>query len=272
MTHYRALLSDFEQVHQGALRMWLKRSWADRLQAAGIDQPWRLVPENAFSRGQGAEVVLDDRTCFIKQYFRGGWAGGILKDKYLWTGRFLRELAVCEALRGAQAPVPEVLALVMRRTGLFTRVYLVTAFVAGAVSLKAALPRDDPGRRNACLGKVGGALRLMHDQGIAHPDLNINNIVVTPQAAVMLLDFDGSRFSRCPAKKWWSLFRLHRSCLKRRLWHDGGTRLAGLEKEDIQAFLAGYLKPGESVPGLAAACFTGYGLWERAHSLFWKRP
>ena len=83
------------------------------------------------------------------------------------------------------------------RAGPFYRADLATAEVAGAVDLAEALwaehaAAEDAAARRAALKAAGTLLRQLADAGVAHPDLNAKNILVTsdatPQALVLELD------------------------------------------------------------------------------------
>jgi 3-deoxy-D-manno-octulosonic acid kinase len=59
---------------------------------------------------------------------------------------------------------------------------------------------------------VGSTIRLFHDQGVVHADLNARNILVTPENRVYLIDFDRARIRTADTRAFRAnLKRLRRS-------------------------------------------------------------
>ncbi len=265
-----AALSAFEVVEHGKVRAYLRGDDAAWLRAAGVLEPETLAGSGGLGRGRGERIVLGGRQCFVKQYFRGGVLGKVLRDGYVSAARFGRELAAGEILRRRGLPVPAALALVIETRGLLCRAWLVSELIDGVTTLGAALGAAFPRTRRRLLRDAGAAIRRMHDSGVAHPDLTLDNIVVDRDGRVLVLDFDRCTLTPWAARRRHNLFRLHRSALKARLWGRGGTTAARAERLDIAAFLLGYERGGR-VPWTAAAAFAAYRAWERAHAIFWKR-
>jgi 3-deoxy-D-manno-octulosonic acid kinase len=133
--------------------------------------------------------------------------------------RPLQELALTAEVRRRGVDAAEVLAA--RVDGrLVYRGVLVTAEVPGAVPLIEALRAapDADGRRTLA-ERAGGAVARLHDAGVWHADLNMNNVLVPADApgALVFVDFDRARLSAGPltaAARRQNLRRLRRSLEK----------------------------------------------------------
>ena len=124
------------------------------------------------------------------------------------------------------------LGVAWQRTGGFLRGALATEAV-DAPDLLAFLrtpENGDPAGRSETLRRCGAVVRQMHDAGIWHADLQVKNLLVSPEGP-MLIDFDGARVGAPPGvvNRARNLLRFRRS-LERR----------GLKPELFTAFLEGY--------------------------------
>ncbi len=129
----------------------------------------------------------------LRRYRRGGLIGKVLVDRYLFSSRPFRELAVLALARSRNVPVPEVIGASSARAGfLWYRGRIVTRLIEGSVTLPVFIGRNrgDTNRLAAILKRAGAVIRLMHDAGIDHADLNMNNILVDKMGAVYIIDFD----------------------------------------------------------------------------------
>jgi 3-deoxy-D-manno-octulosonic acid kinase len=124
---------------------------------------------------------------------RGGLVGKIVVDRYLSGSRPFRELDILVLARSHNVPVPEAVAASSIRAGLFChRGRIVTRLIPDARTLPVFVgeERDDARRVAKVLETAGTAIRKMHDAGIDHADLNMNNILVDKKGAVFIIDFD----------------------------------------------------------------------------------
>ncbi len=270
MRQIEAALSAFEIVEHGKVRAYLRRGDAAWLREAGVLSPGTLAGPDALGRGRGARVTLCGRQCFVKRYFRGGLLGRTLGDRYVSAARFGRELAAGEVLRRSGVPSPAVLALVIEAESLLCRAWLLSEFVDGLMPLGAALASRAGRARRRVLRDAGRTIRRMHEAGVAHPDLTLENVAVVG-GEVMLLDFDRCTLAPWAARRRHNLFRLHRSACKAGLWRGAAGGSARAERRDIAAFLCGYRREGDAARAPACA-FALYRGWERVHAVFWKRP
>ena len=263
--------SCFTVIERDGVKAYVRSEDARWLEDAGVLTPDSLCAAGELARGRGQAVELAGRRLFLKRYFRGGARACLLGGRYLGLGRFRRELAAYERAAACGLIVPRVEALVARRCGLGWRVWLLTGYLENIRPLRHVLAEAGPGRRARLLAATGRALRGLHAAGVIHPDLTLDNVSIGPEDAPVLLDFDRCVFSRCAARRWHGIFRLHRSALKRGLWR--GPRGARRERCDAAAFLVGYFEGagrGARAGCAVAAAFRCYRAVEWLHSLSWS--
>ena len=203
------------------------------------------IPHPVVELDGGARVV-------VKEYLRGGAMRHLNRARYFFGNRAVEELIATERARSAGVRVPEVLVASERRRLIGYTAYLATRWIAHGAHGEAWLRRAPWARCATVLAEAGRQIALMHDAGIAHPDLNLRNLlVVEPPGAteplVYLLDFDRARLYDSPVpapRRADDLERLGRS-----------ARKLGLALEDGQgwdALRSGY---GEGWP-LPTTSFT----------------
>jgi 3-deoxy-D-manno-octulosonic acid kinase len=209
--------------------------------------PWLLAAQfgpppgaTAIDGGRGAAFrvpVGDGQSGVVRFGRRGGFVARFVREAYAGLRpRPWRELSVTVAARGRGAPVPEVLAGCVHGW-LVYRSAIVTVEVAEATTAMAALTASSDGpARCAVARRAGVAVARLHDAGVAHADLNLTNVLVSPQTCA-IVDLDRARLAagrlgrRARAR---SLRRLRRSA--RRL--DPQGRVVGADV--VRAFHEGY--------------------------------
>jgi hypothetical protein len=149
--------------------------------------------------GRGGSYRLplaDGDSIVVRLYRRGGVIAHIIRETYFgWPPRPFLELVTTEEARRRGAPVPEVLGACIERrwTGGY-RGAIVTRHLHDTETLWAALGRvRDTEQRRALTRGAAAAVRALHDAGIHHPDLNLNNCLVRRsghrvEAFVIVLD------------------------------------------------------------------------------------
>lgn len=170
----------------------------------------------------------------VKEYLRGGAVRYLNRARYLLGHRAFAELIATERARNAGVRAPAVLIAAERRLKFGYTAQLATRWIAHGCHGEAWLRGAARESRNAVLIEAGRQIALMHDAGIAHPDLNLRNLLIAepPRAAkplVYLLDFDRARLYPSPVpavRRKRDLERLGRSARKLglALEHNGGWR------------------------------------------------
>jgi len=189
-------------------------------------------------RGGSCLIQIDGRKAVLRRYHRGGVAGGLSSDRYLWHGqarsRPWREWDILMQARAAGLPVPEPLAACTCRSGLWYRAALITAFLDDTEMMTQRLRRERlPRDRWFALGAL---IKRMHAAGIRHADLTTDNILLDSDDRLYLVDFDKARnMKRLDDWQWQPLYRLRRAIDKRH-----GQQPLHCGEDDWQAFMDGY--------------------------------
>ncbi len=151
----------------------------------------------------------------LRHYLRGGWAAHLSRDRYVYTGlersRPIAEFHMLAQLYQMGLPVPQPLAAQCAREGLFYSGDLITRRLLDVVPLAdlSEIQQTDP----AMWITAGACIRLFHDHGLVHADLNARNILVGGENKVYLIDFDRARIKQ----EAWNLFKANLKRLKRSL-------------------------------------------------------
>jgi len=146
-------------------------------------------PIDLGGRGTLQQFMLSEGQGIIRVYHRGGIARHLLRNAY-YDNRPLREWQVLTSLYAKGFPVPEPLGVCWWRNGVLYGGTIATTQVQATdlATYCVQNPGDD-----ALLHAVGSQIRRMHDLGIWHADLQVRNILVTPEKAVYIIDFDNAR-------------------------------------------------------------------------------
>lgn len=159
-------------------------------------------------RGTTVSISIDAQSrAVIRRYRRGGLVRHFLTDIYWgYRTRPFKELHSLTQARKRGVPTVEVLgAGVERLSRGFYRGVLITREAEGYVNLAQWLDQNKAlqNRLDTC-EQVLETVRLMHDKGIYHPDLNVSNVLVSQKnltPKVMLLDFDRARIYTNPVRR-----------------------------------------------------------------------
>ncbi len=201
----------FEEIRTGPFLVRFRADLTPEARAALLEgAAGSFVP-----RGRGERVQAAGRLAIRKHYRHGGLLGPLLGRFHLGRSRAFAELAALVLARRSGVPVPEPLlaACARGRLGFGRREFLATeAIQPGAGSLLHYLTRfpEDAGpekqrERANVFADVGRAVRTLHESGIHHRDLHLENILLQeplpgtfapgshPSLRVFLLDFDRAR-------------------------------------------------------------------------------
>jgi 3-deoxy-D-manno-octulosonic acid kinase len=166
-----------------------------------------------FTQGEYGAAVL-------RHYRRGGLVARISRDRYVWTGaqrsRSYAEFDLLRYLHARGLPVPAPLAAAWWRSGLTYRAAILIERLPGVTALASTLQPSRVARPGySSQQAVAAAIHALHRAGVWHADLNAYNILLDPQGAAWLIDFDRGRRGRLtPRQCRGNLLRLRRSLLK----------------------------------------------------------
>lgn len=198
----------------------------------------KVVPGTAGGRGKTLLINVDQQQWALRHYHRGGMAGRLLSDQYLWLGaqrtRSFCEWLLLERLSEMGLPVPRPVAGRFIRQGPIYTADLITVRIPDVVPLSTRLSTGsispDVWR------EIGRMIGRFHAAAIFHADLNAHNVQIDDQERCFLLDFDRGRI-RAVRGTWMTqnLQRLHRSLTK--ISRDSAIEFSGREWDSL---LAGY--------------------------------
>jgi hypothetical protein len=201
------------------LRPMLDPALEGTLRAQGLPALW--TGATPIPGGRGTARLLTRAGCdlVLKRERRGGWAGKVLPDRYVWRRPFLREWALgCQlAVRGL-APEPVALEFTGHTAGF--QVYALSRAILPSCSL-AELWRE--GRMDGpVMAAAGRAVARLHREGILHGDLNAGNMLFASGQEALFLDLRHSRIlsgGLPPRARQNNLLRLCRSLHKLQSLH-----------------------------------------------------
>jgi 3-deoxy-D-manno-octulosonic acid kinase len=217
-------LADFVPMVDGRTRLLVRRGWEDA--AEHLADPDALRGDETVAGGREAHPVAtlpDGTRVVVRRYRRGGMLRFVNRGIYFGGNRAFDELRATERARAGGVRAPVVVAAIERPARVAGyRAWLATVLVAGAVDLASWLAAEpmDEAHRHAVLRESGRQMSLMHAAGVAHPDVNLRNLLVAPgdgDPEVYLLDFDKADVGATPvspARRERDLRRLARSARK----------------------------------------------------------
>jgi len=225
-TRADAPLAGFVPMLDGRARLLVRRGWEDAAEHLGdpdgvtVDEELAggRVPCRVTTLPGGARIV-------VRRYRRGGMIRWINRTHYFGGNRAFDELRATERARGGGVRVPVVVAAIERpgRVAGY-RAWLATVFIPHAHDLASWLHHSgaDEERRRLVMAEAGRQMGLMHAAGVAHPDVNLRNLLVVGDlgAEVYLIDFDRAAVTVEPVargRRERDLRRLARSARKLRV-------------------------------------------------------
>jgi tRNA A-37 threonylcarbamoyl transferase component Bud32 len=214
------LLADYDLLAEGSARMLVRRGYEAHASLLGL----RGAPEATTGWAGGGRAphpvaaLADGEAAVVRTFRRGGAMRHLNGGRYFLGHRAFAELRAAETARRAGVRTPLPLAATERGAGLGYTAHFATLWIPDARDLVARLA--DPGRDEGhqLLAEAGRQVGRMHGAGVAHPDLNLRNLLVRG-AEVYLLDFDRARVYPGPVpgcQRERDLLRLARSARKLR--------------------------------------------------------
>lgn len=205
----RDLLIPFVPLEDSGVMAMLRDDLVQRLLPEGRRRlPWLIrdllssAREAVFFRGRGVVVALripgGPERMVIRHFSHGGALRHLTRDLFWqWPPRPFRELLLSEKIRLAGVPTPEVLGAIVRRIGpLLYKGDIITREIAGTRTMADFFKEQtDPLLRRRGLLEIADAVVRLHRAGVAHPDLNARNILLSGDEILSahLVDLDGAR-------------------------------------------------------------------------------
>ena len=189
-----------------------------------------------FSSGRGVVYLarIESRGEFvIRSYRHGGILGGVFKTRFFGHRRFLKELGLTRMAREAGVTLLEAVGVGYRKAGWGVQGFWITNRIPGAESLFTWIRAHNPSK--ILIEEIARTIARMHQVGIGHVDLTIQNILVTHSSdlfpVVSVIDFDKAYYRKNLDlhERMDQLRRLDRSLLKwmpdRSPWRSPWVRL-----------------------------------------------
>jgi 3-deoxy-D-manno-octulosonic acid kinase len=172
-------LSGFAALEAGPVHMLVRAGFDSAAPLLGLDGDPASAETIAGGRARHPVVLLPGGSrAVVRRYHRGGAVRHLNRATYFAGHRAFHELLATERARAAGVRAPAVLAATERRTGLGYAAWLATRLLQGTVESAAWLASASADARLTVLSEAGRQIALMHDAGIAHPDLNLRNLLV----------------------------------------------------------------------------------------------
>jgi 3-deoxy-D-manno-octulosonic acid kinase len=194
------------------------------------------------STGRNTTYFLDymDRQMVLRRYYRGGLMAKLSRESYFFTGfhsgRASTELMMLSKMRDLDLPVPRPIAALVEKTGLVTckNAILIERINKAQDAFQRLSER--PMSAELWFG-LGQMIRLFHNHGVYHSDMNIHNIMLDHNNQFWLIDFDKCAF-KDPVGQWQqqTLDRLKRSLQKEK----NKVAQFHFEEQDWQQLMTGY--------------------------------
>ncbi len=220
-------------------------------------------PVDAGGRGGIGVMEAAGRKLAVRAYRHGGLFRAFTRSLYLDERRAISEGETMAHLVGIGVPVAAPFAAVIERLLIVKRLYLVTLFEEGAVSLLEYMKTAAKSERARAMEGLAGLLRQLEQAGVYHRDLHFQNVLVTREGRLMLLDFDRA------AKR--GLLREDIESMVRRLWRFA-DKMAWQGRLSVdEAEKAAFMKEYERLSGCdMSLCAGRRRLHTSLHRLAWR--
>jgi hypothetical protein len=175
-------------------------------------------PHGTIKKGRGEIKILSagDRLLACRKYTHGGLLRGITGDTFCSEKRAAAELETTVFLEENGFPVIHACGYITKNN-LFTKdLYLLTFFEEDTLDLLEFLKSAPRKKRLRAIQSLAGLLVQMGRLGVYHPDLHLQNVLVTKTGELMFLDFDKACREPVTKKQMESMFwRLNRFAEKK---------------------------------------------------------
>jgi hypothetical protein len=151
-------------------------------------------------RGGIALLRMGPVTLAVRKYVHGGLFRAITRDTFFSPRRALDELEITGYLRDRGFPVVEPFAAIVLNRLFTKRLYFLTLYREGAVDLLEFLALSGRMKRMRAIKRLAELFHGLASNGVRHPDLHLNNVLVTEGEELVFLDFDKSRRGKLEKK------------------------------------------------------------------------
>jgi len=203
-------------------------------------------PHDTIKRGRGEIKILmvGDTLLACRKYTHGGLLRGITGDTFCSEKRAAAELETTIFLEENGFPVIHACGYITENNLFSKNLYFLTFFEESALDLLEFLKSATRKKRLRAIQSLAGLLAQMGRLGVYHPDLHLQNVLVTKTGELKFLDFDRARRKSVTKMDMESMFwRLNRFAEKK---EKTGDFAATTEEKTL--FL-------RTIEGLSGLCF-----------------
>ncbi|MCX5816935.1 MAG: hypothetical protein NTX75_11960 [Proteobacteria bacterium] len=156
-------------------------------------------------------LTVGGKRIACRKYIHGGLLRGFTKDYFFSGKRAIKELEIIYYLKKVGFPVVEPYCAIIETCGAMKIPYLLTVFEEDAISLLDFFSKAEPGTRSKIIKTLAGHMYDLERVGAYHPDLHLNNVLITHNNDMKFLDFDKARIGPITKKDMVRMFwRLNR--------------------------------------------------------------
>jgi 3-deoxy-D-manno-octulosonic acid kinase len=187
-------MADFLVIPHPRHRILVRRGYETRARKMGL-MGEKVSATATVSGGRADHPVIDldgGEQVVARRYMRGGLLRHLNRARYFLPNRAIEELRITASAGASGVRVPLVIAAMEKRGILGYTATLLTRFLPDTQELASWLPEADEAERVRAMKAAGEQIAKMHTAGIAHPDLNLRNFLVSNGDAgkVWIIDFD----------------------------------------------------------------------------------
>ncbi|MCX5811800.1 MAG: hypothetical protein NT178_04560 [Proteobacteria bacterium] len=164
-------------------------------------------------KGRGGIKLFDinGRHIACRKYIHGGLLRAITGDIFFSAKRVNEELEILLYLKERGFPVVQPYGLIVRKNFVTKSLCILTVFEENAADLLEVLNASTRKKRFRIIKMLAQLMWRMETLGVYHPDLHLNNVLVTAEGALTFLDFDrAQRKSIAKTDMEWMFWRLNR--------------------------------------------------------------
>ena len=154
------------------------------------------IPHSVIRKGRGGIKILSvgDKLLACRKYIHGGLLRGITGDIFFSEKRAARELEITMYLEKNLLPVVSPYGYISERRCCAKSLFLVTFLKENIGDLLEFLKTAGKKERLRAIKSLARLLFEMGRLGVYHPDLHLQNVLVTKAGSLILLDFDKASF------------------------------------------------------------------------------
>jgi len=144
------------------------------------------------NRGRGGIRILniEGRPVVSRKYLHGGILRCITKDLFFTGKRVKKELQVMLYLKDKGFPVVEPYCAIIECCGIKKELYLLTYYEDNTTTFFEYLESKNHKSRYRIIRELAYFIYCLVMHGVYHPDLHLDNIIVTDNGKMKFLDFD----------------------------------------------------------------------------------